>query len=546
MIRQIIKINTDRCDGCGICITACEEGALQIIDGKAVLIKDDYCDGLGNCLPVCPQDAIRFETREAAEFDEKAVEEHLKNFQNLPQEKNTNYDIYEQFSMPTDSHLFSEDVLHDLDTGNVNSIIRDLSQFHTEEPRILETPSTKIQARNNIHDKIATQSTNEKPDTVQDIPTNNLNVVSDNTRINLNIPNHEKIYDVFATPEMQNALSIPDTLLSNMNTIIEELEVTQEPPAFEIALENSIATQQETPILLTAQSLNSEFSTLESEFAHLDAELQNIDEELTHIDTRIDEEIAHIDKEIALIANFNEINNGINIFEKQIVENSNSIETDTEVFKNINPKIVDKTTFQPLSLENKILNQENIIPEKVLAEKCIQKKQENIPQEKECEQNTKIQVQNNKPITIQQKSCTHSIQNITKIAEKEYGNTQLRQWPVQMKLVPIQASYFNNAHLLIAADCCAYAYADFHNKFMHNKVTIIACPKLDNCDYTSKIIDILSSNNIKSITVTRMEVPCCSRMEKMVIEAIKQTFEKTGKFLPWQSITISTKGNIID
>lgn len=120
--------------------------------------------------------------------------------------------------------------------------------------------------------------------------------------------------------------------------------------------------------------------------------------------------------------------------------------------------------------------------------------------------------------------------------------SELRQWPVQIKLVPTKAPYFENANLLIAADCTAYAYANFHNDFIKNKITIIGCPKLDSVDYTEKITAIIKSNNIKSVTVVRMEVPCCGGIEN----AVKQGLINSGKMIPWNVVTISTDGNILD
>lgn len=121
-------------------------------------------------------------------------------------------------------------------------------------------------------------------------------------------------------------------------------------------------------------------------------------------------------------------------------------------------------------------------------------------------------------------------------------STQLRQWPVQIKLAPVNAPYFENANILIAADCSAYAYGDFHNKFMKNKVTLIGCPKLDEGDYSEKLTEILKYNNVKSITVVRMEVPCCGGIEN----AVKTALRNCDKLIQWQVITISTDGKIID
>ena len=120
--------------------------------------------------------------------------------------------------------------------------------------------------------------------------------------------------------------------------------------------------------------------------------------------------------------------------------------------------------------------------------------------------------------------------------------SQLSQWPVQIKLVPINAPYFENANLLIAADCTAYAYGNFHNEFIKNKITLIGCPKLDEGDYTEKLTQIIALNNIKSVTVVRMEVPCCGGIEN----AVKNALQASGKFIPWQVKVISTDGRIIE
>lgn len=120
--------------------------------------------------------------------------------------------------------------------------------------------------------------------------------------------------------------------------------------------------------------------------------------------------------------------------------------------------------------------------------------------------------------------------------------SQLRQWPCQIKLVPVNAPYFDGAHLLIAADCTAYAYGNFHNDFMRNKITIIGCPKLDSIDYTEKLTAIIKNNDVKSVTVVRMEVPCCGGIEN----AVKNALMSSGKFIPWQVVTISTDGKILE
>lgn len=122
------------------------------------------------------------------------------------------------------------------------------------------------------------------------------------------------------------------------------------------------------------------------------------------------------------------------------------------------------------------------------------------------------------------------------------GLSQLSQWPVQIKLAPINAPYFENAKLLIAADCTAYARADFHARFIKNHITLIGCPKLDAVDYTEKLAAILKENNIKSVTVVRMEVPCCGGIEL----AVKNALLQSGKMIPWQVVTLATTGEILD
>ena len=120
--------------------------------------------------------------------------------------------------------------------------------------------------------------------------------------------------------------------------------------------------------------------------------------------------------------------------------------------------------------------------------------------------------------------------------------SRLAQWPCQIKLVPIQAPFFDGAKLLIAADCTAFAYADLHEEFMKGRVTIIGCPKLDDIDYTEKLTAIIRSNNIQSVTIIRMEVPCCGGLQRAAENALKAS----GKFIPWQVVTISRDGEVID
>ena len=120
--------------------------------------------------------------------------------------------------------------------------------------------------------------------------------------------------------------------------------------------------------------------------------------------------------------------------------------------------------------------------------------------------------------------------------------SQLSQWPIQIKLAPVQAPYFENADLLIAADCTAYAYGNFHQDFIKGRITLIGCPKLDAVDYTEKLTEILCRNTIRSVTIVRMEVPCCGGIEYAAVTALKNS----GKMIPKQVITVSTKGQILD
>lgn len=137
----------------------------------------------------------------------------------------------------------------------------------------------------------------------------------------------------------------------------------------------------------------------------------------------------------------------------------------------------------------------------------------------------------------------------SKTISREYGavsaapvSSQLRQWPVQIKLVPVTAPYLNGANLLIAADCTAYAYGNFHNEFIRNHITLIGCPKLDDEDYTEKLTRIIANNDIKSVTIVRMEVPCCGGLEN----AAKNALQASGKFIPWRVVIVSTDGGILD
>lgn len=265
MIRKIIKIEEELCNGCGLCVTACHEGAIGLVDGKAKLLRDDYCDGLGNCLPVCPTGAISFEEREALEYNEEEVQRNMQRQQDEESKSEKN-----QGSTNPSGHgsNYEQGLGHGYGHGDFSGC-----------------PGSRMM-------------------TIQ---------------------------------------------------------------------------REETPSSATTQSA---------------------------------------------------------------------------------------PTQTPSSL---------------------------------------------------------------------------RQWPVQIQLVPVNAPYFQNANLLIAADCTAYAYGDFH-QFMKNKITLIGCPKLDEVDYSEKLTEILKRNEIKSMTVIRMEVPCCGG----IAYAAKTALTNSGRMIPWRVITISTDGNILE
>ena len=143
-------------------------------------------------------------------------------------------------------------------------------------------------------------------------------------------------------------------------------------------------------------------------------------------------------------------------------------------------------------------------------------------------------------VGTQSKSIKRDIQ--TASYKSQNAPSQLAQWPCQIKLVPPNATYFENANLLIAADCSAYAYGNFHNEFMKNHITLIGCPKLDEGDYAEKLTQIIKNNSVKSVKIVRMEVPCCGGIEN----AAKRAIMASGKFIPWQVITVSTDGKILE
>ena len=270
MVRRVIHIDQEKCNGCGICANACHEGAIGIVDGKAQLLRDDYCDGLGDCLPTCPTGAITFVEREAAAYDEEAVRAHM---ERRKQEQAAGH-------------------------GNA----------HQAEAAPAFTGCPGSRARQIVH--------------------------------------------------------------------------------------------EETPVFTGCPGSRSR-------------------------------QISHEETDAA---------------------------------------------------------------------------------------------QNEAP------------------AAPFHLQSQLTNWPVQIKLAPVRAPYFNNARLLIAADCTAYAYANFHQEFLKGKVALIGCPKLDDVDYSEKLTEIIKSNEIQSVTIVRMEVPCCGGLQNAAIRAL----QNSGKFIPWQVVTISVDGKLLD
>jgi ferredoxin len=122
------------------------------------------------------------------------------------------------------------------------------------------------------------------------------------------------------------------------------------------------------------------------------------------------------------------------------------------------------------------------------------------------------------------------------------SGSERRQWPIQIKLTPVDAAFFEGAHLLVAADCSAFTYENFHRDFARNRVVLIGCPKLDSGDYTQKLTEIIKQNDIKSLQIVRMEVPCCGGLERSAVQALKES----GKFIPWQIVTITSDGKVLE
>ncbi|NPD31975.1 4Fe-4S binding protein [Eggerthellaceae bacterium zg-997] len=320
MIRRVIQIDDERCDGCGVCATACHEGAIAIVDGKARLMRDDYCDGLGDCLPACPTNAISFIEREAADYDAAAVAANLR--------------ARARGSQAAASGATAASASAEVANAMRESMIaaaRHMDVLSTLAPAAGATAETP-------HDEPMAAAPSAAP----------------------------------AAGVTKEGASAPGCSCPGSH-------------AQRIVRQSAVGT----PAASVAPSAAGSAA-------------------------------------------------------------------------------VTATTTEP--------------------------------------------------------------------------GSELTNWPVQIKLAPTGAPYFQGAHLLIAADCCAYAYAGFHQRFMRNRVALIGCPKLDAVDYADKLCQIIRDNDIRSVAIARMEVPCCAGIEHMAVEALKAS----GKFIPWQVVTFSRDGRVLD
>ena len=326
MIRRIIQIDEEKCNGCGACAAACHEGAIGMVDGKAKLLRDDYCDGLGDCLPACPMDAISFVEREAAAYDAEAV----KAAQKTARAQNV---------QAPDSSAASWEAI-------TQEAAAQITAAATEAPLPCGCPGSNVKEIKRPTGGCPGSNVKEIKRPTGGCPGSNVKEI-----------------------KRPASGGCPGSQAKSLRHPQAEAAGAGGP---------------------------------ESRFAEFD---------------------------------------GFDGF--------------------------------------------------------------------------------------------HS--------ERPVVASQLSQWPVQIKLVPVNAPYFDGANLLIAADCTAYAYGDFHHRFIRNRITLVGCPKLDEGDYTEKLTAIIRENNIKSVTIVRMEVPCCGGLERAAVQALKDS----GKFIPWQVVVISTDGRII-
>ena len=321
MLRTIVKIDEEKCNGCGACAAACQEGAIAMIDGKAKLIRDDYCDGLGNCLPACPADAISFEEREAAAYDHEAV------------------------------------------LANMAA-----AEAARKAAGLASDAAGKAAG-------LASDAAGKAAGLASDAAGKAAGLASD-----------------AAGKAAGLASKVPGA------------------PAFSGCPGSASRTiERNRPVSAPVQTPAPGMASVPGSASASQACVSN--------------------------------------------------------------------------------------------------------------------------------PCSGHGANRTATMESCLG-----QWPVQIKLAPVKAPYFQGAKLLIAADCTAYAYGNFHHDFIDGHVTLIGCPKLDSVDYAEKLTEILRQNDIKSVTITRMEVPCCGGIE----QAVRQALMNSGKFIPWQVFTIRTDGTILD
>ena len=351
MKRRIIRIDEEKCNGCGACAAACHEGAIEMIDGKAKLTREDYCDGLGDCLPQCPTDAISFEEREAPAYDEAAV----------------------------------------------------LAARRQKQAAHSDCPGTQARM---LHR--------------EDMPTQN------------------------------SAHGCPGSQVR----AIQRKEVSA----------GSTASSD-------APTCGTDSSAPNAAHGCPGSQVRTI--------------------------------------QREEVSAGSAASSDTQLHEADFP--VRNAAHGCPGSQARTLRRENM-PAQPAAHGCPGSRMRTLTR-------SETPAQSDAPAA-----------------------SELRQWPCQIRLAPVRAPYFDGAKLLIAADCTAYAYARFHSDFMRGKVTLIGCPKLDGVDYAEKLTEILRANDIQSVTVLRMEVPCCGGLEN----AAKRALQACGKFLPWHVVTLSIDGRILD
>lgn len=359
MIRKIIHIDEEKCNGCGLCANACHEGAIDMVDGKAKLAREHFCDGFGDCLPNCPTGAITFEEREAPEYDAEAVKENQRKKQ--------------------EAQGMSGNMTEHAGGGCPGSRFMQFNRGSDAAVNVTAAP-----AADNASACMATDASgNIQGDTVEERTNTVLNAIRE------------------AAKGFKNA----GAAVSGAGSAASGSASPSSKPMFNMA----------------AQAAG----------------------------------------------------------------------------------------MSPCAAANR-------------------------------------------PTAMGSGTAAAGGNNAAgAAADAAYGaagfayakpQPRLSQWPVQIKLIPVKAPFFDGAKLLIAADCTAYAYANMHEEFMKGRITLIGCPKLDDVDYSDKLTQIISENDIKSVTIVRMEVPCCGGLQRAAENALRAS----GKFIPWQVVTISRDGRILD